>query len=157
MSIAHPSRRRLLAWGAYAWPLATAAGGLAVTFRAHAETALPSPSSLPAAATAALAHHQPLVLLVSLPGCPYCERVRRSQLLPLSRESDNAVVQIDLGSAASVQDFDGVTRSQDAVAQRFNARFAPTVCSWDRKARSLPSVSSAPAFLTSTAPSSNSG
>ena len=40
------------------------------------ETALPRPASLPAEAQAAAKRSAPLVVLVSLPGCPYCERLR---------------------------------------------------------------------------------
>ena len=47
------------------------------------DTALPVPTSLPQAALAAKALGQPLVLLISLPGCVYCELVRRSYLIPL--------------------------------------------------------------------------
>ena len=91
------------------------------------ETALPRPASLPAEAQAAAKRGEPLVLLVSLPGCPYCERVRRAYLTPLARESGGGVVQIDLGSARPLTDFDGAARSHDAIARARNATFTPTV------------------------------
>ncbi|MES2102158.1 MAG: thioredoxin fold domain-containing protein [Pseudomonadota bacterium] len=91
------------------------------------ETALPRPASLPAEAQAAAARGAPLVLLVSLPGCPYCERIRRGYLTPLAREHGRGVVQIDLGSTQPLVDFDGATRTHDAFARARNATFTPTV------------------------------
>jgi thioredoxin-related protein len=123
MAIAAGRRRltRVLAAALAAGPL------LALATDVRAETALERPASLRDAGAAAAARHQPLVLLVSLPGCPYCERVRRSELLPLVRETPTPAVQIDIGSAARVEDFDGTVRSHDAVATRLQARFTPTV------------------------------
>ena len=119
-------RRRWLAWAALAWP----------AFAARAETSLPRPDSLRDAARASAARSEPLVLLASLPGCPYCERIRRSHLLPLAREWGDGVFQVDVGSAATVVDFDGVTRTHDAVADALHARFTPTVLFLGPKARS---------------------
>ena len=76
------------------------------------EGALPRPASLPAEATVAAKRGEPLVLLVSLPGCPYCERIRRDHLSPLLRESGGGVAQIDLGSTRPLSDFDGTTRNR---------------------------------------------
>ena len=94
---------------------------------ARAESALPRPASLPDAAAAAAARGEPLVLLASLPGCPYCERIRRSHLLPLEKEHPGGVVQIDVGSRAPLLDFDGTTKTHDAIADALQARFTPTV------------------------------
>ena len=116
------TRRHLLALATAALP-ATAA---------RAETALPRPASLREAAHAATVRGEPLVLLASLPGCPYCERIRRSHLLPLARESGGGVYQIDVGSSAPVIDFDGKTRTHDAVADSLHARFTPTVLFLDK-------------------------
>ena len=91
------------------------------------ETALPRPASLPAEAQAAAQRGEALVLLVSLPGCPYCERIRRGYLTPLARESGGGVVQIDLGSTQPLTDFDAATRTHDAVARARGATFTPTV------------------------------
>ena len=46
------------------------------------DSALPIPDSLPDVAAAAERQGEPLVLLISLRGCPYCELVRRNYLLP---------------------------------------------------------------------------
>ena len=47
------------------------------------DSALPVPAALPGSAVLAVARGDPLVLLVSLVGCPYCEEVRRNYLLPM--------------------------------------------------------------------------
>jgi thioredoxin-related protein len=100
----------------------------ALPFLASAqETALPRPASLPAEAQAAAARGEPLIVLVSLPGCPYCERIRRTHLAPLALAAGGGVVQIDLGSDRTLVDFDGATRNHDAVARARDARFTPTV------------------------------
>jgi len=101
------------------------AAGLAAP--AMAETSLPRTKSLQEAARSATGRGEPLLLLVSLPGCPYCEQVRSTALLPLVRETSAAAVQIDLGNLDTLVDLDGVTRTQDDVATRLQARFAPTV------------------------------
>jgi hypothetical protein len=118
-----PRRRAAVRIGA----LLAATAALLVAPAAPGDTALERPASLRAAAAAAAARREPLVLLVSLPGCPYCERVRRAHLLPLVRETHVPAVQIDSGSSAAVDDFDGVRVSHDAVARRLGARFTPTV------------------------------
>lgn len=117
MPIARLSRRRWLALMAGALPAATRAQ----------ETALPRPASLPAEARAAARHGAPLIVLVSLPDCPYCERIRREHLAPLQRDAGGGVVQIDLGSEQTLIDFDGIRRTHDAVARARHASFAPTV------------------------------
>lgn len=81
-----PSRRLLLG--------ALAAAVLPVTPAMARDTSLPVPRSLWLATQAAAARNEPLVLLASLPGCPYCELVRRSYLLPL-RETGLQAWQLD--------------------------------------------------------------
>lgn len=122
-----PSQRRRLMLAALALPLTARAG----------ETALPRPSSLAEAARRAARRGQPLVLLVSLPGCPYCEGVRRSHLLPLQRELGDGVFQIDLGGERTLVDFDGTTRSHAAVAHAWKAKLAPTVLFFDARGREI--------------------
>ncbi|MES2512426.1 MAG: hypothetical protein V4625_21050 [Pseudomonadota bacterium] len=92
-----------------------------------ADTALPVPPSLPVAAQAAAAKGEPLVLLISLPGCPYCEMVRRSYLLPMRGEGLHAW-QINITDRkASLTGFDGKPVSPEAQASVWKATFTPTV------------------------------
>lgn len=108
------------------------AGGMVVHSVAFSkDSALPVPASLAQAGRAAADQGEPLVLLVSLPGCPFCERIRRSHLLPLQRGQGQGVVQLDLGTATSVVDFDGVLRSHTAVVRSWRVTLAPTVLMFD--------------------------
>jgi thioredoxin-related protein len=83
----------------------------------------------------------PVLLMVSLPGCPYCNAVRRSYLLPMERDPvKRAIVrQIDLNDTRMVRDFDGTLRSQDAIARARGVRAAPVVFILGPEGRALAS------------------
>lgn len=87
---------------------------------------LPAARDLRSEAREAAARGQPLVLLVSLPDCAYCDQVRDSELLPRMKTGLLAW-QIEMGSRATLIDFDGQPITQAALAQRLKARIAPTV------------------------------
>lgn len=95
---------------------------------AHAAQALPSPASLRGAAQAAAARGEPLVVMTTLSGCPYCDLVRNHHLLPMRREGKVQAVQIDIRDRTSnLQGFRGENTTPAEQARRWNARFAPTV------------------------------
>ena len=92
------------------------------------DTALPVPASLPQVALAAKTQGQPLVLLISLPGCVYCELVRRSYLMPLLAEIGLQVWQLDVSNrTAPLIGFDGKPTTAAAQANAWKATFTPTV------------------------------
>lgn len=92
-----------------------------------ADSALPVPVSLRDAGREAAARGEPLVLLVSLPGCPYCELVRRNYLLPARAEGLQAW-QIDVTDAATpLRDFNGAPATGAGMAKAWKAGFTPTV------------------------------
>ena len=92
------------------------------------DTALPVPTSLPKAALAAKAQGHPLVLLISLPGCVYCELVRRSYLMPLLPESGLQAFQLDVSNRSTVvMGFDGKPINAAAQAKAWGVTFTPTV------------------------------
>ena len=92
------------------------------------DIALPVPTSLPQAAQAAKAQGQPLVLLISLPGCVYCEMVRRSYLMPLLADTGLQAWQLDITSrSAPLIGFDGKPTTAAAQAKAWKATFTPTV------------------------------
>lgn len=94
--------------------------------KAHA--ALPSPSSLRAAAQSAAARGEPLVVMTTLSGCPYCDLVRNHYLLPMRREGLVHAVQIDIRDRTSnLQGFAGENTTPADQARAWKARFAPTV------------------------------
>lgn len=124
----HPITRRSFA----------ALAGLTLAGHAAArDSALPVPASLRTVARAAGAMREPLVLLVTLPGCPYCELVRRNYLLPMRAEGLHAW-QIDVTDRRSpVQDFAGQPATGSALATRWNARMTPTVLFFDSQGSEL--------------------
>ena len=90
------------------------------------EKSLPSTTSLPDSLAKALQAKQPLVVMVSLHGCPFCKVVRENYLRPLM-EAGLPVVQIDMRDARVLTDTDGSTMSQDAWIKKRGIKLAPTV------------------------------
>lgn len=80
---------------------------------------------------AAAAGNQPVIVLVSLAGCPHCEVVRRSHLLPLLAEDAGPNIppirQIELNGSQRVVDFAGTAMSHAEFSRRLGARLAPVV------------------------------
>jgi thioredoxin-related protein len=90
--------------------------------------ALPTPTSLRAAAQAAAARGEPLVVMTTLKGCVYCELVRNNYLAPMRREGLLVAVQIDVQDRQStLQGFAGDTTTPADQARAWKARFTPTV------------------------------
>jgi len=108
---------------------AALAGGLLLPALALAkDTALPIPVSLPGAAQTAGAKREPLVILVSLPGCPYCEVVRRNYLLPLQRDAGLQAWQLNISDKTTpLIGFDGKATTAAAQIAAWKAGFTPTV------------------------------
>jgi thioredoxin-related protein len=104
------------------WALA-----LLVWLPAHGETALPVPGSLQQAAAVAQAKGEPLVLLVSLPGCVWCELVRKSYLLPMRQEGVHAYQITVSESGQTLIGFDGKPTNAAELTTRYNAKLTPTV------------------------------
>lgn len=106
------------------------AGALALpVVLAHAkDTALPVPTSLPQAAQAAKATGEPLVVLISLPGCVYCELVRRNYLLPARNDNGLQAWQLDVTNKTTpLIGFDGKPTTAALQTKAWKATFTPTV------------------------------
>ncbi|WP_411884762.1 hypothetical protein [Polaromonas sp. YR568] len=104
--------------GSLAWPLLAQAR----------DTALPIPASLPKVAAQAAVRGEPLVLLVSLTGCPYCELVRRNYLLPARKEAGLQAWQLNVTDFSTpLTGFDGKVTSAAAQTKAWKATFTPTV------------------------------
>ncbi|WP_353397596.1 thioredoxin fold domain-containing protein [Hydrogenophaga sp. 5NK40-0174] len=89
---------------------------------------LPSAQSLRGAAQAAAAKGEPLVVMTTLKGCPFCDVVRDNYLGPMRQAGQVHAVQVDILDRQSVvQGFDGQSTSPSDLARRWNAKFAPTV------------------------------
>ena len=121
--------------------VATAALGLAWRARASAGSTIPLAADLRADGRLSRERREPIVILFSLPGCPYCEIVRRSHLAPMLRGPASAgrmiVRQVDVGIEEPVTGFGGERTTHAAVARAHGVRFAPVVAFWDGEGRAL--------------------
>jgi thioredoxin-related protein len=90
------------------------------------------PTSLPDALAAALKKGNPLVLMVSLVGCPFCVIARDNYLAPMQGQAGLSIVQLDMRNRQPVQDFSGVTQTQDELIRRWGVKVAPTVLFFGR-------------------------
>lgn len=109
------------------WVLAGAAAGLLVAAGPALAATLRAPTSLPDALAAALKKGSPLVVMVSLAGCPFCAIARDNYLAPLQGQSGLSIVQIDMRSREMVQDFSGASQTQDQLIRSWGIKIAPTV------------------------------
>lgn len=75
----------------------------------------------------ALKMKQPLLVMVSLEGCPFCKVARQNYLVPLHQQQGVHVTQVDMRSDRPVTNFDGKRVTHDAMARAWNIRIAPTV------------------------------
>ncbi|WP_291010081.1 hypothetical protein [Hydrogenophaga sp.] len=96
--------------------------------KAPAAGHLPSPTSLRGAAQAAAARGEPLVVMTTLVGCPYCDLVRDHHLLPMLRDGLVHAVELDIRDRRSnLQGFAGENTTPADQVALWKARFAPTV------------------------------
>lgn len=95
--------------------------------QAQAEKALPLSRSLPVELAQALAVRQPLVLMASLHGCPWCKLVRENYLAPMRTQEGLPVVQVDFGSQQATLDFAGKPVTHESLIRGWNITVAPTV------------------------------
>ncbi len=79
----------------------------------------------------------PLIVLVSLAGCPHCEVVRRSHLLPLLRDgvgTPKAIIrQVEVNGSERLRDFNGKEMSHAEFARHHKASVAPVVFFFNAK------------------------
>jgi len=103
-----------------------------------ASTPLPSPRSLRGAAQAAAARGEPLVVMTTLDGCPYCDIVRNSHLIPMLKAGEAVAVQVDVRDRRSpMQGFDGEMSTPAELVVGWKARFTPTVLFFGPDGREL--------------------
>lgn len=90
--------------------------------------ALPTTDSLAAAARAAAAQGQPLVVMTTLKGCPFCDVVRNNYLGPMLRRGEIVAIQLDMTDrTAALTGFDGKPTTPSAQVTAWKARLAPTI------------------------------
>ncbi|MBB1077561.1 hypothetical protein HUU62_24460 [Rhodoferax sp. 4810] len=93
---------------------------------------LPVPASLPDALATALKNGGPLLVMVTLRGCPFCKIATENYLMPLQREQGVAIVQIDMRSKKFIQGFGGPPQSQESLSRLWGIKVAPTVLFFGR-------------------------
>ena len=94
---------------------------------------LPPAISLPDELALALATGSPLVVMVSLEGCPFCKVVRESYLMPMRQEQGLPVVQVDMRSQRSVKNFNRLATTHEALIAAWRIELAPTVLFFGRQ------------------------
>jgi thioredoxin-related protein len=112
------------------WTAAGLTGVMALALgrvQAAAVVQLPVSVSLPDELKAALALKRPLVVMVSLDGCPYCKMARQSFLGPMYQREGLQVVQVDMRSTRLSKDFTGVQATHDELIRRWSVKVAPTL------------------------------
>jgi thioredoxin-related protein len=87
----------------------------------------PVPTSLQDELALALKAREPLVLMVSLDGCPFCKIARENYLAPLVREQGLRVVQINMQHKALVKDVRGTGKTQEQLIGELKVTVAPTL------------------------------
>jgi len=92
-----------------------------------ASATLPQAAALADELAAALQRGEPLVVMVSLEGCPFCVVARNSYLAPLREEGHLAIVQVDMRTTRPMRDFQGQSLSHEQMTRRWAIKIAPTV------------------------------
>lgn len=98
---------------------------------AGAQEMLPMAEHLQQEATQAQSAGKPLVLMFSLPECPYCRVVRRNYLRPMLRDLPPAeqpvIRELTMNGRQAIKDFDGTVTTPTALAKRYGVKVAPTL------------------------------
>jgi thioredoxin-related protein len=92
------------------------------------ESSLPRPQDLRTLAKFAQIKGDPIVILASLPGCPYCELARRSYLIPYKTEQGLHSWQLETTDTNGVLiDFAGQKTSPALYLKALRIKVTPTV------------------------------
>jgi thioredoxin-related protein len=93
---------------------------------------LPTTDSLQAELAKATAKKVPLMVMVSLDGCPFCKVARENYLGPLREQQGLLVFQVDMRSKRPIKNFAGLTLTQDELIRSWGVKVAPTVLFFGR-------------------------
>lgn len=97
--------------------------------------ALPALTDVSADAAAAARRGEPLLVLVSLPRCHYCDTVRQGYLAKPAATGELVVRELDMSADTPLRDADGKRTSARAWARAQGVRVAPTVLFLDARGR----------------------
>ena len=70
---------------------------------------------------------KPLVVMVSLDGCPFCRVVRENFLPSLQREQHLTVVQVNMRKSTAIKDLQGRRTTHDQFTRTRGIKVAPTL------------------------------
>ena len=115
-------RLRALLFGA----VATIGLSLSMAGVSRGDTPLAPARDLQASVARTAAQHRPLVVMFSLPGCTYCERLRKSTYQWLAKDG-YVVLQVEMEPDYRLLDFRGKATTGKALAQHYKVSLAPTV------------------------------
>jgi thioredoxin-related protein len=90
-------------------------------------TLLPWPANLRTAGHEAQGRGEPLVLMVSLPGCPWCELLRRNYLTPMRAEGMAAFEFMITERKQRIADFQGQSITPAAWSEARKISITPTL------------------------------
>ncbi|MBI2743980.1 MAG: hypothetical protein HYX45_00175 [Burkholderiales bacterium] len=93
---------------------------------------MPAAHDLKDELASALARREPLVVMVSLEGCPFCKIARNNYLAPMHEQEGLHVAQVDMRSRTRVLDFSGKAVTHDDLVRLWKIRIAPTVLFFGR-------------------------
>jgi thioredoxin-related protein len=93
---------------------------------------LPTTDSLQAELAKAVSKNVPLLVMVSLDGCPFCKIARENYLGPLREQQGLLVFQVDMRSKRPIKTFAGLTLTQDELIRSWGVKVAPTVLFFGR-------------------------
>ncbi|GAB3473135.1 hypothetical protein GCM10011496_19480 [Polaromonas eurypsychrophila] len=68
---------------------------------------------------------KPLVVMVSLDGCPFCRLVRENFLPSLEREQHLTVVQVHMRKSTAIKDLQGRRTTHDQLTRTWGIKVAP--------------------------------
>lgn len=123
-------RRGLLA-------LAGVLGAARLGRAAPPDRALPPSRSLPDELAAAQAAGEPLLVMASLAGCPWCRLARNNYLAPMHEREGLPVVQVDFLGKTESRAFDGTPATHAELLRSWQVTVAPTVLFFGPDGREL--------------------
>ncbi len=97
---------------------------------------LPPSVSLPDELEKALKSKDPLIVMVSLAGCPYCKMARGSYLSPMQKQGF-PIVQVDMRSELQVKGLTGQMQTHDQLVKQWRVSIAPTLIFFGPKGQEL--------------------
>jgi thioredoxin-related protein len=80
----------------------------------------------------ALQKQMPLVVMISLAGCPFCKVIRENYLGPMHSQQGLSVVQVDMHSKRELKNFSGTSLSHENMRRTWGIRIAPTLLFFGR-------------------------